>query len=67
MTYRCAACHRRLLMPTFTGPGGYMLGPKCAKNAGKTELKRRRKAKVVLALAVEVQAGQMALELVGGA
>ena len=56
---RCAACRRPLLKPAFTGPGGYVLGPKCAQNAGKLEPKRNRTAR--LALATEVQDGQARL------
>lgn len=59
MKLRCAACNRPLLKPAFTGLGGYVLGPKCAERAGKLELKRNRAAR--LALATEVQDGQLGL------
>ena len=56
---RCAACGRTLLTPAYTAPGrlGYILGPKCAARAGLLPIRHR----AVLALAVEVQEGQLGL------
>jgi hypothetical protein len=45
MKLRCAACRRRLLAPAFVGIGGYMLGPTCARRAGKLQPKRKSPAK----------------------
>ena len=59
MTYRCASCHRRLLLPAFVGVGGYVLGPTCAKRAGK--LQARRKGVVIGAAKATIQDGQIEL------